>query len=171
MPPDQADLNRQLETLQRHVADLTERRRRAKGGGAEPARQPRRPSPRWLLAAGLLVVLALVGGLLVGAAARSDDRPAGAGAGAAVGVASPACKTAVDRANTMLAVAVELRRTLAEYEQIVHDRSNGGLSGSELRDRAAPVLKAGASESARLDRALAGYRQVVDGCRVSGPGG
>jgi hypothetical protein len=171
MPPDQEDLNRQLEALQRYVADLTEQRRRAK----EAAPEPRRPSTRWLLAAGLLVVVALVGGLFAGVA-WSDDRPArGRAAGAATsstaaaGVASPACKTAVDRANTMLAIAVEQQRTLAEYERIVHDPSSAGLSGAELRRRTDPVLKAGASESARLDQALAGYRQVVDRCQLRPP--
>jgi hypothetical protein len=169
MPPDQEDLNRQLEALQRYVTDLTEQRRQAREeSGAAPGR--RRPSARWLLAAGLLVVVALVGGLFVGAVAWSDDRPAATarspGSTAAVGVASPACKTAVDRANTMLAVAVELQRTLAEYERIVNDPANGGLSGPELREKAAPVLKAGAGESARLDQALAGYRRVVDRCQL-----
>ena len=33
----------------------------------------------------------------------------------------------------MRAVAVELQRTRAEYEQIVNDPANGGLSGPELR--------------------------------------
>lgn len=169
MPPNQEDLNRQLEALQRYVTDLTEQRRRAKAeSGAAPGR--RRPSARWLLATGLLVVAALVGGLFVGAVAWSDDRPAATasspGSTAAVGVASPACKTAVDQANTMLAVAVELQRTLAEYERIVNDPANGGLSGPELREKAAPVLKAGAGESARLDQALAGYRRVVDRCQL-----
>jgi hypothetical protein len=179
MPPDQEDLNQQLEALRRYVADLTEQRRQAREEGAPGAG---RPSARWLLVTGLLVVVALVGGLSVGAVAWSDDRPARAGAGAgtasatgspgstaAVGVASPACKTAVDRANTMLAVAVELRRTLAEYERIVNDPANGGLSGPELRQKAGPVLKAGAGESARLDQALASYRQVVDRCQLRTP--
>ena len=171
MPPDQEDLNRQLESLQRYVADLTEQRRRAR----EAPSEARRPSTRWLVTAGLLVGVALVGGLFVGVA-WSDDRPAHAraeGAGtsstAPVGVASPACKTAVDRANTMLAIAVEQQRTLAEYERIVNDPSNAGLSGAELRQKTDPVLKAGANESARLDQALAGYRQVVDRCQLQAP--
>jgi hypothetical protein len=176
MPPDHEDLNRQLEALQRYVTDLTEERRQAK---EEAAPGPRRPSARWLLATGLLVVVALVGGLFVGAVAWSDDRPAAARAGTgassatpspdstgAVGVASPACKTAVDRANTMLAVAVELQRTLAEYERIVNDPANRGLTGPELRDKTGPVLRAGAGASARFDQALAGYRQVVDRCQL-----
>ena len=171
MPPEQEDLNRQLEALQRYVADLTEQRQRAR----EAAPDSGRPSPRWLLAAGLLVVMALVGGLFAGVA-WSDDRPARARAGAAgtsstagVGVASPACKTAVDRANTMLAVAVQQQRTLADYERIVNDPSNAGLSSAELRQKTDPVLKAAASESARLDQALAGYRQVVDRCQLQPP--
>ena len=176
MPPDHEDLNRRLEALQRYVTDLTEERRRAR----EAAPGPRRPSARWLLATGLLVVVALVGGLFVGAVAWSDDRPGAGRAGTggaspatpspgsagAVGVASPACKTAVDRANTMLAVAVELQRTLAEYERIVNDPANGGLTGPELRAKTGPVLEAGAGASARLDQALASYRQVVDRCQL-----
>jgi hypothetical protein len=171
MPADQEDLNRQLEALQHYVADLTEQRRRSKEGAPGPGR----PSTRWLLATGLLVVAALVGGLFAGVA-WSDDRPSRTGRGAAgtsstaaVGVASPACKTAVDRANTMLAIAVEQQRTLAEYERIVNDPSNAGLSGAELRQKTDPVLKAAANESDRLDKALAGYRQVVDRCQLQAP--
>ena len=84
-------------------------------------------------------------------------------------VASPACKTAVDRANTMLAITVNLRRTLAEYSRILNDRSNRGLSGREVREKSGPVLRAGARESARFDQALADYRQVVDQCKLQTP--
>jgi hypothetical protein len=69
----------------------------------------------------------------------------------------------------MLAVAVQQQRTLADYERIVNDPSNAGLSGAELRQKTDPVLKAAASESARLDQALAGYRQVVDRCQLQPP--
>jgi glutamine synthetase adenylyltransferase len=84
-------------------------------------------------------------------------------------VAAPACKTAVDRANTMLAVAVELRRELAEYGRIMRDPSNRNLSGREVVERIAPSLQAGASESTRFDQALANYRQVVDQCQLRTP--
>jgi hypothetical protein len=84
-------------------------------------------------------------------------------------VASPACKTAVDRANTMLATAVELRRTLAQYDRVLHDPANRRLSGGALRRKLDPVLQAGKGESARLDQALAAYRQVVDQCRLHTP--
>jgi hypothetical protein len=188
MPPDPKELNRQLEALQRYVDKLADQRQRAGEAAARPAPEGRRPSGRWLLATGLLVVVALVGGLFVGAVAWSDDRPAGPGAGAAkavgagasaatsapgstgaAAVASPACKTAVDRANTMLATAVELRRTLAEYDRIVHDPATSRLSGPALRRRLDPVLRSGHGESARLDQALAAYRGVVDRCRLHTP--
>jgi hypothetical protein len=189
MAPEQEDRTRQLEALRRYVSNLYDRRERAQAEAAQPSPvpepDPQRPSRRWLLLASLLVVLALVGGVVVGAVAWSDDRPAGAegvssptqrptvtsGLPSAntTPVASPACKTAVDRANTMLAIAVKLQRTLAEYSRILNDRSNRGLSGREVRKKSAPVLRAGASESARFDQALADYRKVVDQCELQTP--
>jgi hypothetical protein len=144
-----------------------------------------------LLLTGLLVTLALVGGVFVGAVAWSDDRPASAEVGADASsptpspkvtpgpqssdatsvapVATPACKTAVDRANTMLAVAVELRRELAEYSRIMSDPSTRNLSGREVVEKTTPALQAGASESPRFERALADYRQIVDQCELRTP--
>ena len=84
-------------------------------------------------------------------------------------VAAPACKTAVDRANTMLVIAVKLRRELAEYSRIMRDPSNRNLSVREVVDKHAPSLQAGASESASFERALADYRQVVDQCELRTP--
>jgi hypothetical protein len=84
-------------------------------------------------------------------------------------VAAPACKTAVDRANAMLASAVELRRELAEYGRIMSDPSTRDLSGREVVEKMAPSLQAGASESASFERALADYRQVVDQCELRTP--
>jgi hypothetical protein len=187
--PDQEKLNRQLEALQRFVSDLQQQRDQAEAAAqSSPAPEPR-PSRRWLLVAGLLVVLALVGGVFVGAVAWSDDRPAGAAAGATNGspvrqqapstgtvaqgsdstaapVASRACKTAVDRANTMLAIAVGLQRTIDEYGRIMTDPSSRELSGRELVDKSAPVLRTGTSASARFTQALADYRKVVDQCQL-----
>jgi hypothetical protein len=186
-PQQQENLNRQLEALERYVSGLQQQRERAKAAAAQPSPAPepesRRPSRRWLLLTGLLVAVALVGGVLVGAVVWSDDRPAGAKVGVAgassathspdtttVGpVAAPACKTAVDRANTMLAVAVELRRELAEYGRVMSDPSTRDLSGREVVERIAPALQAGASESTRFDQALADYRQVVDQCKLRTP--
>jgi hypothetical protein len=127
--------------------------------------------------------VALVGGIFVGAVAWSTDQPAGAKAGVAgvssatqspdtttVGpVAAPACKTAVDRANTMLTIAVGLQRTVDEYGRIMTDPSSRELSGRELVDKSVRVLRAGTGESARFTQALADYREVVDRCQVRKP--
>jgi hypothetical protein len=185
MPPEHENLNRQIEALQRYVSDLQKQRERAKAAAAQPPAAPEppgRPSRRWLLLTGLLVVLAMVGGVLVGAVAWSDDRPAATRAGSATSsttprtatttvapIASSACKTAVDRANTMLAIAVKLREELAEYSRIMNDPSIGDLPGREVVERSAPALQAGSSDSARFDDALAEYRQVVDECRLRPP--
>jgi len=188
--PEQEKLNRQLEALQRYVGGLQQQREHANSAAQPPPAPESRPSRRWLLLTGLLVVLALVGGVVVGAVAWSDDRPAGAAAGAttaspvsrqppststaaqgsnpttAAPVASMACKTAVDRANTMLATAVKLHRELVEYSKIMTDPASRGLSGRELVDKSAPTLRAGTSESAKFTQALADYRQVVDQCQL-----
>jgi hypothetical protein len=176
MPPEHENLNRQIEALQRYVSDLQKQRERAKAAAAQPPAPsgPGRPSRRWLLLTGLLVVLAMVGGVFVGAVAWSDDRPAAGGAAATTTttvapIASSACKTAVDRANTMLAIAVKLREELAEYSRIMNDPSIADLPGREVVERSAATLQAGASDSARFDDALADYRQVVDQCRLRPP--
>ena len=132
---------------------------------------------------GLLVTLALAGGALVGAVVWSSDRPGSATAGIAsassatqrpdtttVGpAATPACKTAVDRANAMLAIAVQLQRELAEYRRLMSDPANTNLSVREVVDKRGPSRQAGASESASFDRALADYRQIVDQCELRTP--
>jgi hypothetical protein len=184
-PQQQENLNRQLEALERYVSGLQQQREHAKAAAAQPPPEPepRRPSRRWLLLTGLLVTVALAGGVVVGAVAWSTDQPAGAKAGVAgvssatqspdttrvAPVAAPACKTAVDRANTMLASAVELRRELAEYSRIMSDPSTRNLSGREVVEKMAPALQAGDSESTRFDQALANYRQVVDQCKLRTP--
>jgi hypothetical protein len=191
--PEQENLNRQLEALQRYVSGLQQQRDHAKAAAQPPPAPEPRPSSRWLLLTGLLVVLALVGGVFVGAVAWSDDRPTGAAAATtsaspvsqpppttstaaqaskpttAAPVASLACKTAVDRANTMLAIAVKLHRELVEYNKLMTDPSSRELSGSELVDKSIPALRAGMSESARFTPALADYRQVVDQCEARTP--
>jgi hypothetical protein len=170
---------RQLEALRRYMAQLgTEGDQVAAGGGR--ASERRRPSLPWLLLTGLLVAVALVGGVFVGAAAWSDDRPARGGTGAAASppsqrtpteapVATLACKTAVDRANAMLASAVKLRGDLAEHDRILRDPSSRGLSASQLLERLAPLQQAASGESARFDRELEAYRQIVDQCDVRAP--
>jgi hypothetical protein len=192
-PPEQEHLNRQLEALGRFVADFQEQREHAKAAPAQPPPAPAssRPPRFWLLVTGVLVVVALVGGVAVGVVAGSDDRPATVEAGAggassptqgpttvarqgsnpptAAPVASLACKTAVDRANAVLAIVVKLRRELAEYGRILADPSTRALSGGRLVDKSPPALRPGAREAVRLDQALAAYRQVVDQCRLQAP--
>ena len=180
MPPDPRDLNRQLEALQRYVDKLADQRERAEEAAARPAPEPRRPAGRWPLVTGLLIVVALVGGLFVGAVARSDDRPARGAAGTAASrrggeaaAVTPAatleCKTAVDRANTMLASAVKVRRALAEHDRILHDPANRQRSVGEVLQQLAVSEQAGAAESARFDQALDDYREVVDQCDLRVP--
>ncbi|HEV8164199.1 MAG TPA: hypothetical protein VGR74_07105 [Actinomycetota bacterium] len=161
MPPEQDETRtRQIEALRQYINQLSEQRDRPKVevGMRLPdlvSERRRRPPLSWLLVTVALVVAALVGGVFVGAAAWSDDRPARAPAGGggsttqAPGgvplVATPECKTAVDRANEVLAVAVRMRRAVAERTTVA------------------------SGEPARFDQALAGYRQVVDQCRLRTP--
>jgi hypothetical protein len=185
MPSEQDDARaRQLEALRGYVAKLGVQQNRAavEPMAPQPASQrQRRPSPPWLLLTGLLVVAALVGGGLIGAVAWSDDRPAGhrtAGVSAATKrptvtiagpVASAGCKTAVDRANAMLAAAVNLRRATVAQGRILRDPANRDLTVGEVLKKLAVSEQAGASESARFTRALADYRQVVDQCKLQIP--
>jgi hypothetical protein len=182
MPSEHEDPRaRQLEALRRYMAQLGTGDEPDLGEPAGPAGAPGRgrPSWPWLALTGLLVAVALVGGVFVGAAAWSDDRPAGDGrdaaatpaslgtaGGATTPVATLACKTAVDRANAMLASAVKLREDLAEHDQTLRDASGRGLTAAQLLERLAPLLQAGAGESARFDHELDAYRQVVDQCDV-----
>jgi hypothetical protein len=69
----------------------------------------------------------------------------------------------------MLASAVRLRGVMAEQARVLRDPSNRRLSGPQLLERVTPALRAGSSESARFDRALADYQQVVDQCELQAP--
>ena len=196
MPSEQEDARaRQLEALRQYVAELGTRRERPTElgmrrepladdlAGPPPAPAAGRPSPRWLLLTGLLVTVALVVGVFLGAVGWSDDRPARQGAPAsgvspatqapeastAGPVATPACKTAVDLANAMLANAVRVRGALAEHERILNDPASRSLSGSELLARLMPSQQVVSGEADSFDRALAEYRQVVDRCDLRAP--
>jgi hypothetical protein len=192
MPSEQEDARaRQLEALRRYMAHPDTRwEPPAELGlvhgqaGLEAARPGRRPGRAWLLITGLLVAAAMVGGVVVGAVAWSDDRPtrataavtatssteAGqADAGGAAAVATPACKTAVDRANTMLASAVKLRGVLGEQDRLLADPANRAVPVGQLVERLAAARQATSDESARFDRALEAYRQVVDRCDLRVP--
>jgi len=158
----------------------------AKGAEPQPASgRRRRPSRPWLLLTGLLVAVALVGGVLVGAVAWSDDRRAGGGTGTgassatqrpattAGAMASAACKTAVDRANTMLASTVKLRRALAEQARILRDPTNRRLSGPEVLEKLAPWLQAGRASrpGSTGPWPITGGSWTSASCRPPEPGG
>ena len=84
-------------------------------------------------------------------------------------MATPACKTAVDRANAMLASAVKLRGALASQDQVLADPANQGLEVAEVLRRLAASREAATGEGERFDRALDAYRQVVDQCDLRAP--
>ena len=193
MPADQdEDHARQLEALRQHMVHPDTRWEPPAGLGlftehagvtVAGAHRRRWPPPSWLLATGLLVAVALVGGVLVGAVAWSDDRPAARDTGAAgtasarrdaeavavTPVATLECKTAVDRANAMLASAVKVRGALAEHDRILNDPANRDLTVGQVLQKLAVSQQAGSSESARFERALDAYRQVVDRCDLRVP--
>jgi hypothetical protein len=185
------DRARQLEALRQHMVHPDTRWEPPAGLGlsgeqaalAAGGGRRRRPPLSWLLVTGLLVVVALVGGLFVGAVAWSDDRPAARGdtgvagsassGGHADGSVTPAatleCKTAVDRANAMLASAVKVRGALAEHDRILNDPANRDLSVAQVLQKLAVSEQAGASESARFEQGLDAYRAVVDRCDLRVP--
>ena len=184
------DRARQLEALRQHMVHPDTRWEPPTGVGLSadhataPAAGPRRRRPplSWLLVTGLLVAVALVGGVFVGAAAWSDDRPArantrvagtaatsGPDAAAVAPTASLQCKTAVDRANAMLASAVRLRVALAEQDKVLSDPANRDLTVGEVQGKLAVSEQAGAGESARFNRALDDYLKVVDQCDLRAP--
>jgi hypothetical protein len=190
---------RQIAALERYVAELGVQQERGAVEVAKPRPAPerrRRPPLRWLALTALLVTLGVAGGVAVGAFVWSGDRPAGAqtqanaaatqspnttaaptattasqgpNAAGAAPVASPACKTAVDRSNAMLAIVVQLQRAQAELSEVLTDPSNRRRSGGEVLDRSAASLRAGTSESARLSKAMADYRRIVDQCELRRP--
>jgi hypothetical protein len=163
MPPEQDETRaRQIEALRQYITQLSERREDPVEVGMRlpdvMAERRRRPSLSWLLVTAVLVAVALIGGAFVGAAAWSDDRPPGSDPGGATTaapttqaprgvplVASPECKTAVDRANIVLSVAVRMRAALGQRTTVA------------------------SGDPASFDRALAEYRQVVDRCALRTP--
>jgi hypothetical protein len=164
MPPEQDETRaRQIEALRQYITQLSEQR---KVPGVEvgmrlpdvTVERRRRPPLSWLLVTVLLVAVALLGGAFVGAAAWGDDRPPAADPGSTttaapttqapggvVLVASPECKTAVDRANSVLAVAVRMRAAVVQREAVA------------------------SGDPASFDRALAAYREIVDRCTLRAP--
>jgi hypothetical protein len=162
MPSEQDETRvRQMEALRQYVTQLSEQREdpKVEVGMRLPdvtVERRRRPPLSWLLVTGLLVAAALLAGVFLGAAAWSDDRPPARDTGASAVptsqapgggalVASPECKTAVDRANSVLAVAVRMRAALAQHTTVA------------------------SGDPASFDGALAEYRQVIDRCMLRTP--
>jgi hypothetical protein len=189
MPPAQDDDDRnarQIEALRRYVAELgTNREQRPEGETVhkehdeeEPDGHRRSPLLPWLVLTALLVAAALIGGVLIGAA-RENGQEAGAGgrAGSAEAttttltapVASPECKTAVDRANRSLAAAVKLRGVLVEYNKVMDDLRNGRINARQAAAQVSPYLALGTVESDKFESALAEYTKVVDKCTLREP--
>jgi hypothetical protein len=69
----------------------------------------------------------------------------------------------------MLASAVKLRGALSEQDRLLADPANREQSVGQLADRLAASRQAATDESARFDRALEAYRQVVDRCDLRVP--
>jgi hypothetical protein len=69
----------------------------------------------------------------------------------------------------MLASAVKLRGALGEQDRLLGDPANREQSVGQLADRLAASRQVTADESARFDRALEAYRQVVDRCDLRAP--
>ena len=180
----------QLEALRRYMVRLdseweppTQLGVQADRPGGEAVERGWRPPWRWLVITGLLVAVALVGGLVVGAVAWSDDRPAAGGAsvagttragrGAEAAAVTPTatleCKTAVDRANEMLASAVKLRGALAEQNQVLNDPTNRDVPVGEVLQRLAATRQVASSEETTFNRALDAYRAIVDKCDLRAP--
>jgi hypothetical protein len=186
------DRAKQLEALRRYMVRLDSQWEppaqlgvppERTGGEVVEASRPGRPSAAWLVVAGLLVALALVGGVVIGAVVWGGDRPAGeatraTSAAAAssspspasgAAVATPACKTAVDRANEMLASAVKLRGALAEQDQVLNDPANRDVPVGEVLQRLAATRQVASSEETTFNRALDAYRAIVDKCDLRAP--
>jgi hypothetical protein len=184
MPPEQDDRDaRQIEALRRYVAGLGNHdRERVADETDQQERLPRRrPQPLlpWLVLTVVLVAAALVGGVMIGAArqtgreapAESPSAPVKATPASRITapVATPECKTAVDRANRSLAIAVRLQGVTRNYTRIMNNLRDRKISGGEAVARAAPYLVIGSIESAKFDSALGEYRKVVDKCRFRAP--
>jgi hypothetical protein len=183
MPPAQDDDRnaRQIEALRRYVAELGTNRERPETETSyefddedQPSERRMPPSLPWLVLTAVLVAAALVGGVMIGTARENGQQPsAGEPAQASTTlvapVASPECKTAVDRANRSLTAAVKVRGVLGEYTKLMDDLQNGRIDGRKAAAQISPHLTLATVESDKFDRALADYRKVVDKCTLRVP--
>jgi hypothetical protein len=181
MPSEQQDQHAlQLEAARRHAAEPGAPSYPDEQRGRPPQDEQRWPAGPVLLIVLLLVTAALIGGFVIGRnSERAQAAPREGSSGAAAvttttsvattPVASPECKTAVDRANKSLAHAVQVERNLAEHTKIMNDLLHGKIDGDTALKTGTPSLIRGAAESSRFDIALADYKQVVNQCKLQTP--
>ena len=180
MPPKQQDPHTtQLEGGRQDAAEPGVPRHPDEQRGRPPEDEQRWPAGPVLLTVLVLVAAALIGGFVIGGnheRAKVAPREGSSGVAAvtttsvpATPVASPQCKTAVDRANQSLAHAVQVKRNLAEHTRIMNDLLHGKIDGDTALKLGTPSLISGAAESSKFDSALADYKQVVNQCQLRAP--
>jgi hypothetical protein len=181
MPPEQQDQHtRQLEAARQYAAEPGALRHPDEQRGRPPEEELRWPAGPVLLIVLVLVAAALIGGFVIGrnserakVAPRESSSDVAAvtttTSVAATPVASPECKTAVDRANQSLAHAVQVERNLAEHTKIMNDLLHGKIDGDTALKMGTPSLIRGAAESSKFAIALADYKQVVNQCKLRAP--
>ena len=181
MPPKQQDPHTtQLEGGRQDAAEPGAPRHPEEQRGRPPEDEQRWPAGPVLLTVLVLVAAALIGGFVIGGnheRAKVAPREDSSGVAAvttttsvpATPVASPQCKTAVDRANQSLAHAVQVKRNLAEHTRIMNDLLHGKIDSDTALKLGTPSLISGAAESSKFDSALADYKQVVNQCQLRAP--
>ncbi len=134
-----------------------------------PPRRRRRLRSGALLTA-VLVLLALVvggaGGLLLGRGQpRAEAVPEVQVITRPVPQVPPECGAAVGRADDALGLAAQLQKALAEHTRYMDQLMQGEISGARALHDGMPSLLRAARVSARLDGAVAKYRDLARQCQ------